>query len=232
MARKSKTHQLAQGILGQHLSLALAAHLARTQLVPDPLRVYDGQHLSDTLNVVAVALARTAPVFVVEGVSREPRELTPFELEGASAKRGATVLLLKDGRALAGASIRRGDLRQAIAILKAIGLPELGLPPGSEKLESAPPKSVPATVQPDLITVLDEIDDMLIPPLIPGEVERAKYGALFIARHTPHGRVANLAMQLMSALHESRGYEDVPGGYRMALARLRAALVEKAAAAT
>jgi len=33
-------------------------------------------------------------------------------------------------------------------------------------------------------------------------------------------------MQLMSALLDSRGYEDVPGGYRMALARLRAALAQ------
>jgi hypothetical protein len=35
-------------------------------------------------------------------------------------------------------------------------------------------------------------------------------------------------MQLMSGFHESRDYEDLPGGYRMALARLRAALEEAA----
>jgi hypothetical protein len=61
-------------------------------------------------------------------------------------------------------------------------------------------------------------------------VERARGSALFIARRAPHGRVANLAMQLMSALQESPAHDDVPGGYRMALARLRAALQEFAAA--
>lgn len=41
---------------------------------------------------------------------------------------------------------------------------------------------------------------MLKPPLIPSEVERAKRAAVSLARHTTDGRVANLAMQLMSAL--------------------------------
>jgi hypothetical protein len=69
---------------------------------------------------------------------------------------------------------------------------------------------------------------MMKPPLIPGQVERAQIAALFIARNSRNGRVAILAMRLMSALYESRGYEDVPGGYRMALARLRAALEQTA----
>jgi hypothetical protein len=63
---------------------------------------------------------------------------------------------------------------------------------------------------------------------MPAQLERAKSAAVFIARHAPHGRVANLAMQRMSGFHESRDYEDLPGGYRMALARLRAALEEAA----
>jgi len=54
------------------------------------------------LNVVAIALARTASLYAIDAVSSEPRELAPSELEGAVAKRGATVLVLKDGRALAG----------------------------------------------------------------------------------------------------------------------------------
>ena len=79
---------------------------------------------------------------------------------------------------------------------------------------------------------LTEVEGLLAPPLLPTQVERAKAGAVWIARHAPHGRVANLAMQLMSALHETRGTEEIPGGFRMALARLRAALqdIENAAA--
>src|SRR5215210_7406956 len=129
MANKSKTQHLADGIAGQHVSLAVAAHLARTQLVPDPLKPYDGQHLADMLNVIAQALARTASLHVTDAHTGETRELMPSELEGALAKRGATVLVLKDGRSLSGVSVRRADLRQSIAVLKAVGLPEIVTPP-------------------------------------------------------------------------------------------------------
>jgi hypothetical protein len=227
MATKSNAQQLREDIVGQHLGLALAAHLARTQLLPDPTRVYDGQHLSEMLNVIAVALARTAPMYVMDAVIGEPRLLDPDDIEGAVAKRSATVLVLKDGRALSGVSIRRADLRQAIAILKAVGLPELK-PPLTESPTTTPKPDI-AEVQQTLIALLDEVEEMMKPPLISGQVERAQIAALFIARHTPNGRVANLAMQLMSALYESRGYEHVPGGYRMALARLRSALAQTSA---
>jgi hypothetical protein len=220
MARKSKTDSLADSIAGQYLSLAVAAHLARTQLVPDPLKVYDGQHLSEMLNVVAQALARTASLQITDAASGEKRALSALDLEGAVAKRSATALVLKDGRTLTGVSIRRSDLRQAIAILKAVGIPEF-----------APAR--PTAPQPGgngnggveaLRARFAEVDRLLTPPLLQTQVEQAKSGAVWIARHAPHGRVANLAMQLMSALHETRGTEDIPGGFRMALARLRAAL--------
>jgi hypothetical protein len=228
MARKSKTQQLTEGIAGQHLALSVAAHLVRTQLVPDPLKVYDGQHLTDTLDVVGLALARTAPLHVIDPAAGEPRQLTAAEIDGAVAKRGATTLVLKDGRSLAGVSIKRSDLRQAIAILKAVGLPEIAPPP-------APPKAAEPGPGENLEAVrarFTEVEGLLAPPLLPAQVERAKAGAVWIARHAPHGRVANLAMQLMSALHETRGTEEIPGGFRMALARLRAALHDCENAAT
>ncbi len=224
MARKSKTPEPPEGSLGQHLALAVAAHLARTQLVPDPLRLYDGEHLSDMLNVVAGALARTAPLYVRDVATGKARALVPGELEGATAKGSASVLVLEDGRTLAGVSILRSDLRQAIAILKAVGLPDLVRLPASADLATTTPKPDQAAVHGGLITLLSEVEEMLKPPLIPSQIERAKSSVLFIARQTRDGRIANLAMQLMSALQESRGYEDVPGGYRMALARLREAL--------
>lgn len=56
--------QFTDSILGQHLALPVAAHLARTQLIPDPPSVYDAQRLTDTLdavgNALAVAIARRA----------------------------------------------------------------------------------------------------------------------------------------------------------------------------
>jgi len=215
------------GIAGQHLALSVAAHLARTQLMPDPARVYDSQQLGEMLNVVAVALARTAPLYVLDPANDQPRQLTSEELEGATARRAATHLVLKNGRTLSGISIRRADLRQAIAVLKASGLPEMVSPAPMPALPRAGPK---IEVDPrTLLERLAQVEHSLTPPLLPAQVERAKSEALFIARHAPHGRVANLAMQLMSALHEPRAAEDVPGGYRLSLARLRNALQETAA---
>ena len=45
-------------------------------------------------------------------------------------------------------------------------------------------------------------------------------------RNAPQGRVANLAMQLMSALHESTAPEELPDAVPLLLAHLRAALQE------
>ena len=224
--RKSRTQDLSDSIAGQHLALSVAAHLARTQLVPEPLKVYDSQHLSEMLNLIAMALARTSALYMFDSHTGQPRQLTSVELEGAAAKRSATVLVLKDGRTLAGVSIRRGDLRQAIAILKAIGLHEIAPDLAPAAGEPAPASAAPAVTVQTLFERLDRIERDLTPPLLPAQVDNAKGAAVFIARHAPHGRVANLAMQLMSALHEARGTEDVPGGFRMALARLRAALGE------
>ena len=224
MSRKSKTAQLTESIAGQHLALAVAAHLARTQLVPDPLRVYDGQHLSEMVNLVAMALARTSPLYVFDPRAAQPRQLTAAELEGAVAKRAASVLQLQDGRMLAGVTMRRGDLRQAIAILKTIGLQEI-----APQFAAAEPERVAARAPAEVgrgmvMQQLVQLENLLTPPLIAEQVNKAKQAALFIARHAPHGRVANLAMQLMSSLHDARSSDEVPGGFRMSLARLRAAL--------
>lgn len=224
MASKSKSKKLTGNIAGQYLSLAVAAHLARTQLVPDPLKVYDSQHLGEMLNVVAQALARTAPLQITEAPSGAKRTLSSLELEGALAKRAATVLLLKDGRTLTSVSIRRSDLREAIAILKAVGIPEFAPAPAA-----APNPAGNGNGSAEALRArFAEVDRLLTPPLLPAQVDQAKAAAVWIARHAPHGRVANLAMQLMSALHETRGTEEIPGGFRMALARLRAALEESA----
>jgi len=226
MPRKPKSQHLAEGISGQHVSLAVAAHLARSQLVPEPLKAYDGQHLAEMLDVMAQALTRSAALHQIDAQTGLTRELSPAELEGAVARRGATELVLKDGRTLSGVSVKRADLRQAIALLHTIGVPELA---------AAPPPAVAGKPVVNangeaLRARLAEVENLLQPPLLPAQVERAKAGAVWIARHAPQGRVANLAMQLMSALHESQSIDEIPGGFRMALARLRAAFEETAQA--
>jgi hypothetical protein len=230
MPERLNTGQLTESIGGQHLSLAVAAHLARTQLVPDSSKVYDGQHLSEMLNVVALALARTAPLFTSDPRTNVPQPVSAADLEGAAVKDSARVLVLSDGRMFAGATIRRSDLRQAIALLKTIGLryfvPELAA--AVETPTPSPKVETQRNITEELCARFAEVDEMLKPPFIPAQLERAKSALVWMARHAPQGQVANLAMQLMSTLVGSAATDDMPGGYRLALARLRAALDERA----
>ena len=220
-SKTARTRQLNDSILGQHLALSVAAHLARTQLVFDPLSVYDGQHLTDMLDLIARALTKVAPVYVKDAAAAEPRELTPAELEGATVRRGATLLALKEGRTFSSVTIKRADLRQAIAILKAVGIDELRRDPQPE-----PPPQPPASPALSLKARMEEVDVLLRPPLVPAQLERANREMVAIAREAPSGRVSNYAMRLMSAVQQARGAEDLPGSVRAELARLRSAIDE------
>jgi hypothetical protein len=222
MSRKSKTQHLTDSIIGQHLALSVAAHLARTQLVSDPLAVYDAQHLTEMIDIVGAAIAKVAPLYVQDPGSGTLRPLTESELEGATVKRSATNVVLRDGRTLSSVSIKRVDLRQAIAILKAVGIPELQPPRPVEEARARAPEPMAAPLE-----TLAEIERLLRPPLVPAQIERANRLAVNIARSAPHGRIANLAMQLMSAVHEaSRGNGADEARVDLAMARLRAALSE------
>jgi hypothetical protein len=206
----------------QHFALSVAAGLARTQLVPEPLKAYDAQHLTEMLNVVARALAKVVPLYVQDPQSGAPRELSQEELEGAEVRGSATVLVLKDGRKLSGISMKRGDLRQAVAILKVVGIP--GLTP------KPTPPAAPHRESPDWRARMTQIEQLLRPPLVETQAEEANRLAVTLARHAPHGRVANLAMQLMSAIHEAKAGEGAGAGpIALVLVRLRQAVEETAA---
>jgi hypothetical protein len=220
VGRKSKTRQLTDGILGQHLALSVAAHLARTRLVPEPLAVYDSQHMSEMIDIVARAVAKVALLYVRDAGSGEPRELSAAELEGATISRTATLLSLRDGRSFSSVSIKRADLRQAIAILKAVGIEELS----PRRNREQPPRADPRDRAAELRSRVAQIEALLRPPLLPDQVERANRLIVTTARQAPDGRVANLAMRLMSIVQESKGAEEPPAGLQAALLRLRAAV--------
>jgi hypothetical protein len=223
MGRRSKAAHLTDGVLGQHLALSVAAHLARSQLVPDPLKVYDGQHMTEMLDVVGNALARVAPLYVQDALADSPRQLMEAELEGAKVKRGATVLALKDGRSLSGVSLKRAELRQAIAILKAVGIPELA------RTRQEPPKPAPAPTDriAEIRAALEQVEEFVKLPLVPAQAERANAQLLSIARRAPEGSISNLAMRLMSAVQEARDDPQADGRQiGVMLARLRSALAE------
>lgn len=206
---------------GQHIALSVAAGLARTQLSPDPLKVHDAPHLTEMLDIVARALAKVAPLYVREMPGADPRLLSAEEQEGASIRKGASVLVLKAGRTFSSVTMKRGDLRQAVAVLKAVGIPELAVNGQRE------PPSVAATTQDPAraaLAALDEIEILLRPPLVQERLERANRLVLALARGSPQGHISNLAMQLMSCLYNAPGSDALPDACWLILARLRAAL--------
>ena len=71
-----------------------------------------------------------------------------------------------------------------------------------------------------------QIEALLRPPLLPEQVERANRLIVTTARQAPDGRVANLAMRLMSVVQESKGSDEPSAGLQAALVRLRSAAEE------
>jgi hypothetical protein len=113
-------HPMAQPPLNEHLPLAVAAAITYHNLTaPQRPQFYDGEHLSEVLTRVAQALVQVAQVYALDEATQERRPLT--DGEQAEVRRGATIVLLADGRRLTDVTIRRHDLRDAIAALRAKG---------------------------------------------------------------------------------------------------------------
>jgi hypothetical protein len=111
---------MSQTPLNEHLPLAVAAAITYHNLTaPQRPQFYDGEHLSEVLTRVAQALVQVTRVYALDESTHQRRALT--DSEQAQVRRGATVVLLADGRRLTEVTIRRHDLRDAIAALKAKG---------------------------------------------------------------------------------------------------------------
>jgi hypothetical protein len=151
--------------------LSVAAHLARMQLLPEPLAVYDSEHMNEMIDIVARALAKVTPLYVLDSSSGKTREVSAAELAGAVITRAATVLTLKDGRSFSSVSVKRADVRQAIAILKAIGIEELTTRPQAPE----PQRSEAPNRAAELRTRLAEIEALLRPPLLHEQVDQANH---------------------------------------------------------
>ena len=192
---KEKTTRLAEGIRNQHVAMSVAAGLARAQLVPNSVGVYDPLHLSEMLEVMAAAIARVAPIYAMNARTGEVRRLTDDQLDGATFKRGATTLVLSDGTAIGSVSITRGDLRHAVAVLKTIGFQG---EPQAAKLQAEP---APAQ---SLAAALAEIERRVRLPLMPAYIDKVNRLAMEIVRTAKSGPVVNHAMQLISTLHHAR----------------------------
>ena len=192
---KEKTTRLAEGIRNQHVAMSVAAGLARAQLVPNPVGVYDARQLREMLEVMAAAIARVAPIHAMNARTGEVRRLTEEDLEGASFARGATALVLKDGTAIAGVSITRGDLRHAVVVLKTIGFQAEAEADKSDR-EPARAENVDALVS--------EIEQLLLLPFTPEHIDKVNRLTMKIVRAARTGPIVNHAMRLISALHHAR----------------------------
>ena len=192
---KDKTTRLAQGIRNQHMAMSVAAGLARAQLVPNPVGVYDARHLSDMLEVMAAAIARVAPIHAMNARTGEFRQLSTEELAAATFRHGATLLVLKDGTTISSVTITRGDLRHAVAVLKTIGFRGETQP----ETPAAGPTALAGLAQP-----VAEIEELLRLPLSALHVDKVNRLAMEIVRAARSGPVVNHAMQLISALHHAR----------------------------
>lgn len=216
MGRKPKKHQLTDITVGQHVEFSVAVRLASSRLVKDPRSVEDAQRASGILNVVGNALARVVPVYSRDAGFAKPRPLSEGELEGSEVMHRATVLLLKDGRTLTAVSIKRRDLRRGIALLRTVGIPALARGHARQ----------PATQHGELLAKVDEIEQLVRPPLLPSQMDRVNALAISIARSAPEGGIANLAVRLLSAVHDARiaGESADTRGIALIVARMRDAI--------
>jgi hypothetical protein len=99
-----------------------AAGIAYDQLARRKRGFYDTEHFNEVLNKAAQALISVTPIWIDDPDTGERRRLSTAELIDARVTRGATILILTDGRKIKDLSVRRQDLSAAIKLLKAAGL--------------------------------------------------------------------------------------------------------------
>lgn len=112
----------------QHLALSTAAAVVYHQIAGTTVDSDSAQDVDHVLNQVAHAIANVAPIYTADRPSGTPRQLAPIELIHCRFEGGATVLTTGFGVEYKHLSIRRDDMRTAIAILKGAGI-RFGKPP-------------------------------------------------------------------------------------------------------
>lgn len=106
----------------QHLALSTAAAVIYRQITGTTAQIASAEDFDEALNVVARAIANVAPIWTADRPSGVPRQLAPIELIHCNFARGATLLVTGFGVEYRHLTIRRADMRAALAILKGAGV--------------------------------------------------------------------------------------------------------------
>ena len=105
-----------------HIGLSTASGIAYDQLAERKRSFYDVEHFNEVLNNAAQALISITPIYLIDPATGERRRLSDAELLEARVSRGATVLIMADGRSVKDLSLLRSDLTAALKILRTTGL--------------------------------------------------------------------------------------------------------------
>lgn len=108
--------QQAKGNGTEFVALSTAAAVVYHQITGTTSESAD--EIIEVLNAVAGAIANVAPIYTSDRPTGTPRQLAPIELIHCRFERGATVLKTSFGLGYGNLTMRREDLRSAIAILK------------------------------------------------------------------------------------------------------------------
>ncbi len=103
---------------GEHLSLATAAAVVYHHIMGTASQTGSPEDLIELLDRVASAIANVAPIYTSDRAAGTPRQLAPIELIHCRFEGGATVVKTSFGLEYRNLTIRRGDMRSAITILK------------------------------------------------------------------------------------------------------------------
>ena len=93
-------------------------HVELTGSPPNPVRPVAMRRVLDD---IAHALSSVMPIYAADPDSGVPKEIPAFDLFDATFRRGAHVLVTAHGKEIRGLTVRRGDLNEAITLLKRAG---------------------------------------------------------------------------------------------------------------
>jgi hypothetical protein len=104
------------------VALSTAALLTYHQVMGGSFEPLDVAQANAVMRDVARALSNVAPIYGTASATDAPKRLLDLDLVFGEFERGATVLRTRQGAEYRQLSIRRGDMRSAILILRYAGV--------------------------------------------------------------------------------------------------------------